>query len=248
MIAIKAGGFFGSGAGAGSRGASVPEIGTDMIFALIGEELGLLGMVAVIASAALAVDIGQVTNNNRTLQAKAAAWPGKYDFADILPITNFLKSCLPGVRPQPAWHSVCMYTITPDRHFVVDRHPEWPNVALGCGFSGHGFKSVQQAIAARIKSLQQPVDRAERRRRPLPMEDLVPRRRVLPDHFAGFGIERYQMIVRRGEIQLVLPQSHAAVGRVQLKEVFGKLALVPPVLVAGLGVERNHLPLKNHTA
>ncbi len=50
MIAIKAGGFFGSGAGAGSRGASVPELGTDMIFALIGEELGLLGMVAVIAA------------------------------------------------------------------------------------------------------------------------------------------------------------------------------------------------------
>jgi cell division protein FtsW len=50
MVAIKAGGFFGSGAGAGSRGVSVPELGTDMIFALIGEELGLLGMVMVIAA------------------------------------------------------------------------------------------------------------------------------------------------------------------------------------------------------
>jgi cell division protein FtsW len=50
IVAIKAGGFFGSGAGAGSQGASVPELGTDMIFALIGEELGLLGMVAVIAA------------------------------------------------------------------------------------------------------------------------------------------------------------------------------------------------------
>jgi cell division protein FtsW len=50
MVAIKAGGLFGSGAGAGSNGVSVPELGTDMIFALIGEELGLLGMVAVIAA------------------------------------------------------------------------------------------------------------------------------------------------------------------------------------------------------
>jgi cell division protein FtsW len=50
MVAIKAGGFFGSGAGAGNRGVSVPELGTDMIFALIGEELGLLGMVGVIAA------------------------------------------------------------------------------------------------------------------------------------------------------------------------------------------------------
>jgi cell division protein FtsW len=50
MVAIKAGGFFGSGAGSGGQGTYVPEIGTDMIFALIGEELGLIGMVAVIAA------------------------------------------------------------------------------------------------------------------------------------------------------------------------------------------------------
>jgi cell division protein FtsW len=50
MVAIKAGGFFGSGAGSGGQGPYVPEIGTDMIFALIGEELGLVGMVAVIAA------------------------------------------------------------------------------------------------------------------------------------------------------------------------------------------------------
>ncbi len=50
MVAIKAGGFFGSGAGSGGQGPYVPELGTDMIFALIGEELGLVGMVAVIAA------------------------------------------------------------------------------------------------------------------------------------------------------------------------------------------------------
>lgn len=48
MVAIKAGSFFGAGAGGG--GVSVPEVQTDMIFALIGEELGLLGMVAVIGA------------------------------------------------------------------------------------------------------------------------------------------------------------------------------------------------------
>ncbi|CAA9438012.1 MAG: Cell division protein FtsW [uncultured Rubrobacteraceae bacterium] len=50
MIAIKAGGVFGSGAGSGGQGAYVPEIQTDMIFALVGEELGLLGMIGVIAA------------------------------------------------------------------------------------------------------------------------------------------------------------------------------------------------------
>jgi cell division protein FtsW len=50
MIAIKAGGVFGSGPGSGGQGANVPEIDTDMIFALIGEELGVLGMIGVIAA------------------------------------------------------------------------------------------------------------------------------------------------------------------------------------------------------
>jgi len=35
---------------------------------------------------------------------------------------------------------VCQYTLTPDRHFVIDRHPALLNVAVACGFSGHGFK------------------------------------------------------------------------------------------------------------
>ena len=60
--------------------------------------------------------------------------------ADTEPIARFLASHLPGVDPAPARHSVCMYTLTPDRHFIVDLHPDHPNVVIGCGFSGHGFK------------------------------------------------------------------------------------------------------------
>lgn len=35
---------------------------------------------------------------------------------------------------------VCLYTSTPDEHFVVDRLPGTERVTLACGFSGHGFK------------------------------------------------------------------------------------------------------------
>jgi sarcosine oxidase len=35
---------------------------------------------------------------------------------------------------------VCLYTNSPDGHFIVDRHPAHSNVAVACGFSGHGFK------------------------------------------------------------------------------------------------------------
>lgn len=34
----------------------------------------------------------------------------------------------------------CLYTLTPDEHFVIGAHPEHPEVSLACGFSGHGFK------------------------------------------------------------------------------------------------------------
>ena len=34
----------------------------------------------------------------------------------------------------------CLYTLTPDEHFVLGLHPAHPNVAVACGFSGHGFK------------------------------------------------------------------------------------------------------------
>ena len=38
--------------------------------------------------------------------------------------------------------ATCMYSNTPDQHFVVARHPEHDNVTVACGFSGHGFKFV----------------------------------------------------------------------------------------------------------
>jgi sarcosine oxidase len=34
----------------------------------------------------------------------------------------------------------CMYTLTPDQHFVIGFHPAHRNVVVAGGFSGHGFK------------------------------------------------------------------------------------------------------------
>ena len=36
--------------------------------------------------------------------------------------------------------SICMYTNSPDSHFIIDHHPGHENVIVACGFSGHGFK------------------------------------------------------------------------------------------------------------
>jgi sarcosine oxidase len=34
----------------------------------------------------------------------------------------------------------CMYTMSPDQNFIIDRHPLHRRVHVACGFSGHGFK------------------------------------------------------------------------------------------------------------
>jgi sarcosine oxidase len=54
---------------------------------------------------------------------------------------------LPGVDPTAPAASTCLYTTTPDHHFVIDR--DGPVTVLA-GFSGHGFKfaSVIGELAA----------------------------------------------------------------------------------------------------
>ena len=59
--------------------------------------------------------------------------------ADIAPVGAFLREYLPAAGVNTA-AEVCQYTLTPDRHFVIDCHPAFTNVAVACGFSGHGFK------------------------------------------------------------------------------------------------------------
>ena len=34
----------------------------------------------------------------------------------------------------------CMFTNTPDEHFIIDIDPTYPQVSIAAGFSGHGFK------------------------------------------------------------------------------------------------------------
>jgi sarcosine oxidase len=45
-----------------------------------------------------------------------------------------------GIGPDVVDSTVCLYTVTPDADFIIDRHPAYPQVAIGAGFSGHGFK------------------------------------------------------------------------------------------------------------
>jgi sarcosine oxidase len=57
-------------------------------------------------------------------------------------VEDFLDGYLPGVSRTLQRHVVCLYTMSPDEHFIVDRHPRHPQVAFVAGLSGHGFKFV----------------------------------------------------------------------------------------------------------
>jgi glycine/D-amino acid oxidase-like deaminating enzyme len=53
---------------------------------------------------------------------------------------SFLRRYLPDADGPLRQAKTCIYTLSPDRHFIIDRHPESPHVVYATGFSGHGFK------------------------------------------------------------------------------------------------------------
>ena len=56
-------------------------------------------------------------------------------------IRAFAKKHLPSIGDSPlASTRICLYTMTPDEHFIIDKHPEYPNVVIASPCSGHGFK------------------------------------------------------------------------------------------------------------
>ena len=56
-------------------------------------------------------------------------------------VREFIDRFMPEADGPVLAQRVCLYTNSPDSHFIVDRHPHHPGrVILACGFSGHGFK------------------------------------------------------------------------------------------------------------
>lgn len=54
---------------------------------------------------------------------------------------DFLRLTLPVLADRPFDHvQICWCTDTPDRHFLICRHPEIAGLTLGTGASGQGFK------------------------------------------------------------------------------------------------------------
>ncbi|MBT3556202.1 MAG: N-methyl-L-tryptophan oxidase [Rhodospirillales bacterium] len=59
---------------------------------------------------------------------------------DITEISDFANKYMPYANRSVRNTLIGLYTMTPDGHFVIDRHPGFNKVAYATGFSGHGFK------------------------------------------------------------------------------------------------------------
>ena len=59
---------------------------------------------------------------------------------EIAALRGVFDTYFPGSVGKLAETRVCLYTNSPDSHFVIDSHPSHSNVSVACGFSGHGFK------------------------------------------------------------------------------------------------------------
>ncbi|HEX5633032.1 MAG TPA: N-methyl-L-tryptophan oxidase [Gemmatimonadales bacterium] len=60
--------------------------------------------------------------------------------ADVDAVRALIRRFLPAADGPVRTSAVCMYTSTPDGHFVLDRHPAHADVVVASPCSGHGFK------------------------------------------------------------------------------------------------------------
>ena len=97
------------------------------------------------------------------------------DEAAFARLGEFMATHLPGAVGPPIYTKTCLYTLTPDRDFVVDRLPDMPGVAVALG-AAHGFKfaSVLGRVLAELGV--DGHDPVGRRDRPLPDRSADPPR------------------------------------------------------------------------
>jgi sarcosine oxidase len=82
---------------------------------------------------------------------------------EIEQLRSVLREHIPNAVGPLVSASVCLYSNSPDSHFIIDRHPQKNRVWLACGFSGHGFKFssvVGEALAdlATVGTTDLPID------------------------------------------------------------------------------------------
>lgn len=84
----------------------------------------------------VAQDVGgqKVTPETRTFERDEVAFQR---------VDHFVKSVLPTAHGEPIYTKTCLYTMPPDRDFIIDALPQASNVTIAIG-AGHAFKFASQ--------------------------------------------------------------------------------------------------------
>jgi sarcosine oxidase len=59
---------------------------------------------------------------------------------DELVLRNAIRKYLPDADGPTIAMKTCLFSNTRDENFILDSHPDFPQVSIAAGFSGHGFK------------------------------------------------------------------------------------------------------------
>ena len=74
---------------------------------------------------------------------------------------HFIRRKIKGVTSTCLQATVCLYTVTPDEHFVIDFHPNSDRVLVASPCSGHGFKhsaAIGESLAQMALTGQSEID------------------------------------------------------------------------------------------
>jgi|HigsolmetaAR202D_1030399.scaffolds.fasta_scaffold00430_8 sarcosine oxidase len=82
---------------------------------------------------------------------------------EIAAMRALLAEFMPSLNGELLSTATCMYTLTPDQHFVIGKHPQYERVVLASPCSGHGFKFASVigeilADLARDGTTRQPIE------------------------------------------------------------------------------------------
>jgi sarcosine oxidase len=107
------------------------------------EEVGFYGAPEPDGRYKFALHHGGITGHPDELSSEVTA-------EDIERIRAEVRERLPQIADLPAEAKSCMYTNTPDHHWILDVHPEAPRVVYSAGCSGRGFRyspAIGEALA-----------------------------------------------------------------------------------------------------
>lgn len=83
----------------------------------------------------------KIANHHKGVKIDPRSLNDRVDEKSVAECREFFREFIPGLKDARVRKTgVCLYNNTPDDDFIIDRHPDFENVVIATGFSGHGFK------------------------------------------------------------------------------------------------------------